>query len=66
MNNTISPNTNAKYNTSFAIIVFLFFFVFYSTIHPLIPIDLDDWSYIVKNRIFLPMWGAWNPAKVFP
>ena len=67
-NNIIAPNSNiaSRYNILFAILIFIFFFIFYSVLHPLIPIDLDDWSYIIKNRIFLPMWGVWNPAKVFP
>ena len=67
-NHNISPKSNvaASYKIVFAVLVFLFFFIFYAVIHPLIPIDLDDWSYIIKNRIFLPIWGAWNPAKVFP
>ena len=67
-NHNISPKSNvaASYKILFAVLVFLFFFIFYAVIHPLIPIDLDDWSYIIKNRIFLPIWGAWNPAKVFP
>ena len=69
MNNHIVPhNTNiaARYDIFFALFVFIFFFIFYSVIHPLIPIDLDDWSYIIKNRILLPIWGAWNPVKIFP
>lgn len=67
-NNIIAPNSNiaSRYIILFAILIFIFFFIFYSVLHPLIPIDLDDWSYIIKNRIFLPMWGVWNPAKVFP
>ena len=64
----ISPKSNVatRYNILFAILVFIFFFIFYSVLHPLVPIDLDDWSFIVKNRIFLPLWGDRNPAKIFP
>lgn len=67
-NHIVSHNTNiaARNDIFFALFVFIFFFIFYSVIHPLIPIDLDDWSYIIKNRILLPIWGAWNPVKIFP
>ena len=67
-NQIASHNTNiaARNDIFFALFVFIFFFIFYSVIHPLIPIDLDDWSFIVKNRIFLPLWGDRNPTKIFP
>ena len=50
----------------FLCFVFIFFYIFYSFIHPLIPIDLDDWRYLVRNRLFMPIWGEGNPAKIMP
>ena len=46
--------------------IFSFFFVWFSRIHPLIIYDADDWSYIAYVRTATPIWGDWNPAKVFP
>lgn len=46
--------------------VFAFFFVWFSKIHPLIIYDCDDWTYIAYVRKATPIWGDWNPAKVFP
>lgn len=33
---------------------------------PLILYDADDWIYIAYKRIPLPIWGGWNPSRVFP
>ena len=46
--------------------VFAFFYIWFSRIHPLVVYDGDDWSYIAFARRATPVWGAWNPAKVFP
>ena len=46
--------------------VFAFFYIWFSKIHPLIIYDADDWTYIAYVRRATPIWGAWNPAKVFP
>lgn len=46
--------------------VFAFFFLWFTRIHPLIIFDGDDWTYIAYTRRAIPIWGAWNPAKVFP
>lgn len=46
--------------------VFAFFYIWFSKIHPLIIYDADDWTYIAYVRSAAPIWGAWNPAKVFP
>lgn len=46
--------------------IFAFFYVWFSRIHPLIIYDADDWSYIAYVRTATPIWGDWNPAKVFP
>lgn len=47
-------------------LVFLFFFVFYSKIHPVIVHTPDDWSYIGFIRKPYPIWRDWNPGRVFP
>lgn len=46
--------------------VFAFFYVWFSRIHPLIIYDADDWTYVAYVRKATPIWGDWNPAKVFP
>lgn len=46
--------------------VFAFFYIWFSRIHPLIVYDCDDWTYIAYVRRATPIWGEWNPAKVFP
>lgn len=47
-------------------VVFAFFFIWFSKIHPLVIYDADDWTYIAYVRRATPIWGEWNPAKVFP
>lgn len=46
--------------------VFVFTFVWFSSVHPLVVYDGDDWTYIGYVRRALPLWKAWNPARVFP
>lgn len=46
--------------------VFAFFYIWFSRVHPLIVYDADDWTYIAYVRKATPIWGEWNPAKVFP
>lgn len=45
---------------------FIFLFVFFFKIHPLVFFDSDDWHYIAYNREALPVWKVLNPAKVLP
>lgn len=47
-------------------LVFLFFFVFYNKIHPVIVHTPDDWSYIGFIRKPFPIWRDWNPGRIFP
>ena len=47
-------------------LLFLFFFIFYSRIVPIVPFDSDDWTYMGYYRIPLPIWGDWNPSRVLP
>ncbi|MBR3308191.1 MAG: hypothetical protein IKI75_13185 [Lachnospiraceae bacterium] len=46
--------------------IFLFLTVFFTQVHPLLPYDMDDWSYLSFRRNAYPIWGNWNPARVFP
>ena len=46
--------------------IFLFFFFWFSQMHPLVVYDADDWTYLAYVRSAAPEWGGWNPAKVFP
>lgn len=46
--------------------IFLFFLLFYTQIHPLIPYNSDDWMFMSANRIALPSIHAWNPSRVLP
>ena len=46
--------------------VFLFFYLWFSQIHPLTVYDADDWRYISEVRSGIPIWGHWNPSRVFP
>ena len=46
--------------------VFAYLFLFFSKLHPLMMHDGDDWGYASYSRGALPIWGYWNPAKVFP
>lgn len=46
--------------------VFVFIFVWFSQIHPLVIFDVDDWTYISGVRRAVPVWGGWNPSRVLP
>lgn len=46
--------------------VFLFLYVWFAKIHPLVIYDADDWQFVAHVRRAFPMWGDWNPARVFP
>ena len=61
-------NSNNKKTTVilFYAIIFIFLFIFFTNIHPLVIYDADDWTYISLHREFIPLWGAWNPSKLFP
>lgn len=61
-------NERAKklYHRLFYVLIFAFLFVWFSKIHALVVFDADDWSYLAYVRKTTPVWGEWNPAKVFP
>lgn len=46
--------------------IFSFMYIWFTQIHPLIVFDTDDWTYIAHVRYALPIWGDWNPSRVFP
>lgn len=46
--------------------IFIFIYVFYTSIHPIVLASGDDWTYVGSSRIALPTLKLWNPAKVFP
>jgi len=53
-------------NWIFYIILFIFFVVFFSQVHPIAPYDTDDWQNIGIERPPYPSLDCWNPTKVFP
>jgi len=46
--------------------IFIFLYIFFSKIHPIVIFDQDDWDYISNYRKPFPLWGAWNPTRVLP
>lgn len=46
--------------------LFLFLFVYFTQITPLVPFDADDWSFLGTMRLPFPLWGVFNPSKVLP
>lgn len=55
-----------SYNYIYLVIIFMSMFVFFSQIHPLVPYDGDDWTYMGYIRSAVPLWGNWNPTRIFP
>ena len=42
---------------------FLFFFCFFSVVHPIVLSDTDDWTYANYTRDAVPKLGDWNPTR---
>lgn len=40
--------------------------IFFSSVHPLVLHDGDDWAYSCYTRGALPIWGYWNPSRILP
>lgn len=47
-------------------LIFLSIVIFFTTAHPLVPYDGDDWSNLSLMRKAVPMTGAYNPIKILP
>ena len=47
-------------------LIFLSIVIFFTTAHPLVPYDGDDWLNLSILRKTVPMTGAYNPIKVLP
>lgn len=52
--------------TIYCLLVFGFFFVWFTQIHPLTVFDVDDWAYIHYTRRAVPVWKYWNPSRILP
>lgn len=50
----------------FLMMVFIVFYVFFYIIHPLVPVDTDDWQFYSDFRLAIPVYHTWNPTRVFP
>lgn len=48
------------------VIICLILLLFFTKCCPIVPYDADDWIYMGRVRIPLPIWGGWNPTKVLP
>lgn len=48
------------------LVIFGLFLLFFLIINPIIPYDADDWTYLSRFRIPLPLISEWNPTKVLP
>lgn len=46
--------------------LFVFFVIFYTNIHPIVPYSSDDWENLYRMRPPFPSMQCWNPTKVFP
>ena len=40
--------------------------LFFEKAHPLVILDMDDWTYISSPRIALPAGKFWNPSRILP
>lgn len=45
---------------------FVFLFVFFTLVQPLVVFDGDDWEYLAMTRSPIPLPGHWNPTRVLP
>ena len=45
------------------LLVFGFFLVWFTKIHPLTVFDVDDWAYIHYPRRAVPLPTYWTPTK---
>ncbi len=52
--------------TGLCLLVLAAMLLFFEKAHPLVILDMDDWTYIAAPRFALPATKFWNPARVFP
>lgn len=58
-----------KYNKRFIFVqigIFMFLYIFFTVIVPIVPFDGDDWYFTGAMRLPIPLWGRFNPSKVLP
>lgn len=48
------------------VLLAVFLVLFFARWTPLVIYDFDDWFRSGRIRIPLPMWGAWEPTRIFP
>lgn len=46
--------------------IFVFFLIYFTQISPLLPFNGDDFFFNGSMRVPFPLWGVWNPTRVFP
>lgn len=49
-----------------SLVLFGFSFYFFTQIKPITFFDTDDWDNVALFRLPIPVWGKWNPSKIFP
>lgn len=47
-------------------IIFIYFFIWFTEMHPMFFIHGDDWDNVIISRKGIPFPFIWNPGKVFP
>lgn len=52
--------------SSFYLLVFVFFWFFFTELHPLVIYDTDDWLFFAAVRKGYPQWSVFNPTRVLP
>lgn len=62
----MKKSKQAFYKTIWYAAAFVFLFIWFTRIHPLVPYDGDDWLYLSYARRAIPLWKDWNPARVLP
>ena len=55
-----------NYKWIYFLVIFIFLFIFFTDIHPVVVYDTDDWTYISRARKAIPNILEYNPAKIFP
>lgn len=64
--NKLDPARYRRLTPLFLVGVFVFMFVFFYNIHPLVILDADDWTYVSYSRLAVPSTRYWNPSRILP